>query len=241
MNGTSPAEHDEQHARHPSLSDPIIKLDNVHLTLTSGPAPCISCAACLWRYRADSRRRSSGHRGPEDLAVNADGRARADDRRPDHGLGPSIGPLSEDELAVLRGSEMGIVFQSFHLVPTMTALENVALPMELAGDGKAFDTARGLGWTKSDLRRASITFRRSFPAASSSALPLRGHSAGHLNYFCRRADRQSRWAYGPADRRFAFRPPSAPQRDARDRDPRQQAGGDDRSRYPDVGWIDRIR
>jgi putative ABC transport system ATP-binding protein len=45
---------------------------------------------------------------------------------------------------VLRGAEMGIVFQSFHLVPTMTALENVALPMELAGDKNAFATAREL-------------------------------------------------------------------------------------------------
>ena len=45
---------------------------------------------------------------------------------------------------MLRGAHMGIVFQSFHLVPTMTALENVALPMELAGDSKAFETAREL-------------------------------------------------------------------------------------------------
>ncbi len=41
--------------------------------------------------------------------------------------------LSEDELALMRGAEIGIVFQSFHLVPTMTALENVALPLEFAG------------------------------------------------------------------------------------------------------------
>jgi len=58
--------------------------------------------------------------------------------------GHALTRLSEDELAMLRGAEMGIIFQSFHLVPTMTALENVALPMELAGDPKAFDAARGL-------------------------------------------------------------------------------------------------
>jgi putative ABC transport system ATP-binding protein len=52
--------------------------------------------------------------------------------------------LDEDELAVIRGSNIGIVFQSFHLVPTMTALENVALPLEFAGKADALDTARAL-------------------------------------------------------------------------------------------------
>lgn len=55
-----------------------------------------------------------------------------------------ISGLSQDELAVLRGRDIGIVFQSFHLVPTMTALENVALPLELAGIPDAFTTARTL-------------------------------------------------------------------------------------------------
>ena len=58
--------------------------------------------------------------------------------------GRDITRLSEDQLARLRGSEVGIVFQSFHLVPTMTALENVALPMELAGEAQAFERAREL-------------------------------------------------------------------------------------------------
>ena len=58
--------------------------------------------------------------------------------------GRDITRLSEDQLARLRGSEVGIVFQSFHLVPTMTALENVALPMELAGEAEAFERAREL-------------------------------------------------------------------------------------------------
>jgi putative ABC transport system ATP-binding protein len=52
--------------------------------------------------------------------------------------------LSEDQLALIRGANIGIVFQSFHLVPTMTALENVALPLEFAGKTDAFDTARAL-------------------------------------------------------------------------------------------------
>jgi len=49
--------------------------------------------------------------------------------------------LGEDDLALVRGREIGIVFQSFHLVPTMTALENVALPLEFAGNANAFRIA----------------------------------------------------------------------------------------------------
>ncbi|HEY8245949.1 MAG TPA: ATP-binding cassette domain-containing protein [Hyphomicrobium sp.] len=58
--------------------------------------------------------------------------------------GHDLSALSEDELALMRGAEIGIVFQSFHLVPTMTALENVALPSEFAGTPDAFVTAREL-------------------------------------------------------------------------------------------------
>src|SRR3974390_3154128 len=47
--------------------------------------------------------------------------------------GESLGVLDEDALARFRGRHVGIVFQSFHLIPTMTALENVAVPLELAG------------------------------------------------------------------------------------------------------------
>ncbi|MDJ0684320.1 MAG: ABC transporter ATP-binding protein [Alphaproteobacteria bacterium] len=52
--------------------------------------------------------------------------------------------LSEDELALFRRDNVGIVFQSFHLVPTMNAVENVAIPLELAGRADAFDRARHL-------------------------------------------------------------------------------------------------
>jgi putative ABC transport system ATP-binding protein len=66
--------------------------------------------------------------------------------RPDTGsvtvAGEALGPLSEDALARFRGRNIGIVFQSFHLIPTMTALENVAVPLELAGKADAFDIAR---------------------------------------------------------------------------------------------------
>jgi putative ABC transport system ATP-binding protein len=56
--------------------------------------------------------------------------------------GEDLTHLDEDALARFRGRNVGIVFQSFHLIPTMTALENVAVPLELAGDPGAFGRAR---------------------------------------------------------------------------------------------------
>ena len=56
-------------------------------------------------------------------------------------LGRDLGAMGEDALARFRRDHMGVVFQSFHLIPTMTALENVATPLELAGAGDAFDRA----------------------------------------------------------------------------------------------------
>ncbi len=56
--------------------------------------------------------------------------------------GTDLGPLDEDGLAEFRRDHIGIVFQAFHLVPTMTALENVAIPLELAGRDDAFAQAR---------------------------------------------------------------------------------------------------
>jgi putative ABC transport system ATP-binding protein len=65
--------------------------------------------------------------------------------RPDSGTvtvaGEELTRLDEDALARFRGRRVGIVFQSFHLIPTMTALENVAVPLELAGAADAFARA----------------------------------------------------------------------------------------------------
>ena len=65
--------------------------------------------------------------------------------RPDSGTisvaGERIDRMGEDALAKFRGAQVGIVFQSFHLISTMTALENVAIPLELAGRSDAFATA----------------------------------------------------------------------------------------------------
>src|SRR6185437_85959 len=56
--------------------------------------------------------------------------------------GMNLGKFDEDALARFRGRQVGIVFQSFHLIPTMTALENVAVPLELAGAADAQARAR---------------------------------------------------------------------------------------------------
>jgi putative ABC transport system ATP-binding protein len=65
--------------------------------------------------------------------------------RPDTGAvvvaGEDLGALDEDGLARFRGRNIGIVFQSFHLIPTMTALENVAVPLELAQIADAHERA----------------------------------------------------------------------------------------------------
>ena len=61
-----------------------------------------------------------------------------------HILGNDLNALDEDGRAKLRGSSVGFVFQSFQLLPALTALENVMLPLELRGDAGAEDAARSI-------------------------------------------------------------------------------------------------
>jgi putative ABC transport system ATP-binding protein len=73
--------------------------------------------------------------------------------------GTDLSTLDEDRLARLRGERIGFVFQSFHLIPTLTALENVMVPLELAGRSDAEEVARNL------LARVGLAGRgRHYPA-----------------------------------------------------------------------------
>ncbi len=88
--------------------------------------------------------------------------------------GAPIHNLAEAELAAVRGRKIGFVFQSYQLIATLTALENVLLPYELNVEGSGLEQARRLlerGWT---WRSAWITIRCSSPAASSSEWRWRG-------------------------------------------------------------------
>ncbi|HLO79032.1 MAG TPA: ATP-binding cassette domain-containing protein, partial [Magnetospirillum sp.] len=67
--------------------------------------------------------------------------------------GHDLSALDEDALARFRRATVGIVFQAFHLVPTMTALENVAVPLELAGARDAFARA------EAELRQVGLAHR----------------------------------------------------------------------------------
>jgi putative ABC transport system ATP-binding protein len=127
------------------LNEPIIQLDNVHLTLTSKAGPVHILRGVSLDIPAGPPAAIVGPSGSgkTSLLMVMAGLERASSGRVSI-AGRELTRLSEDELAVLRGAEMGIIFQSFHLVPTMTALENVALPMELAGKADADKTARDL-------------------------------------------------------------------------------------------------
>jgi len=116
------------------MAEPLIDIADVHLTLGDGEARTDILRGV--DFRLEERERvailgASGSGKSSLLAVIAgleratSGRARV--------LGADVGALDEDSLARLRGARIGIVLQAFHLLPTMTALENVMVPMELAG------------------------------------------------------------------------------------------------------------
>ncbi len=79
-----------------------------------------------------------------------------------HALGHDLTAMNEEQLARFRRGNMGVVFQSFHLIPTMTALENVATPLELAGVRDAF------GRAEAELRAVGLAARMDhYPAQMS--------------------------------------------------------------------------
>jgi putative ABC transport system ATP-binding protein len=136
------ARRDNAQDRTVSMTDKTIVLENVDLSLGRGAARVhILKSVSL----AVGRGEAVGLVGPSGSGKSTLLMTMAGLERPDSGRvvieGEDLTAMDEDGLARFRGRRIGIVFQSFHLVPTMTALENVALPLELAGQGDAFDRA----------------------------------------------------------------------------------------------------
>jgi putative ABC transport system ATP-binding protein len=126
----------------PATATPVIAMKDVELSLGDGASRVHilrGVSLSIGRGEAIGLVGPSGS-GKSTLLMTAAGL-----ERPDSGsvaiAGEEITRLSEDQLARFRGRQIGIVFQAFHLIPTMTALENVAVPLELAGEADAFDRA----------------------------------------------------------------------------------------------------
>ena len=123
------------------MTDPIHTVEARDLYLSYGQTPALrGVSLACWRGESVALMGPSGS-GKSTLLMTMAGL-----ERPDSGQvvvdGVDLAGLDEDALARFRGRRIGIVFQSFHLVPTMTALENVALPLELADEADAFERAQ---------------------------------------------------------------------------------------------------
>src|SRR5918994_1890912 len=120
----------------------MIQLDDVHVTLGSSAGPVKILRGVDLEVTAGSSVSVVGPSGSGKstllAVVGGIERPTAGSVRVD---GQAFGELDEDRLAVFRGREIGILFQSFHLIPAMTALENVAVPLELAGSRDALSEA----------------------------------------------------------------------------------------------------
>jgi putative ABC transport system ATP-binding protein len=127
------------------VDDTAIHLRDVDLTLGSGPARVHVLRGVNLSV---GRGESVGLVGPSGSGKSTLLMVIAGLERIDAGrvivAGQNYAGLDEDALARFRGDEIGFVFQAFHLMQTMTALENVAVPLELAGRNDAFDRARSV-------------------------------------------------------------------------------------------------
>lgn len=126
-----------------SRDDLIVELADVHLKLASAAGPVNILRGIDLTVR---RGETVSVVGPSGSGKSTMMMIMAGLERPTSGLvrvaGNDLGTLDEDRLARFRRDHVGIVFQAFHLIPTMTALENVAIPLEFAGLSDAFDRAR---------------------------------------------------------------------------------------------------
>jgi putative ABC transport system ATP-binding protein len=121
-----------------SVSDPAIALAQVNLSLGRGAARVHILKDINLEI---ARGEAIGLVGPSGSGKSTLLMVMAGLERSDTGAivvaGTDLTRLDEDALARFRGRQVGIVFQAFHLIPTMTALENVAVPLELAGAADA--------------------------------------------------------------------------------------------------------
>lgn len=124
------------------MADPIVEIEDLHLSLVGGAGRVNILRGVDLRVDAGETLSIVGPSGAgkTTLLMALSGLEQADS-----GLvrvaGAELGQLDEDGLARFRRLQVGIVFQSFHLVPNMTALENVALPLEFAGVDDALEQA----------------------------------------------------------------------------------------------------
>ena len=125
------------------MEEPAVELDNVHLSLGRGAARVHILKGISLTIPPGE---TAGLIGPSGSGKSTLLMVIAGLEQPDTGTvkvdGVNLGKLGEDALARFRGARIGIVFQSFHLIPTMSALENVAIPLELSGAVAPFERAR---------------------------------------------------------------------------------------------------
>lgn len=121
---------------------PIIRLSNLELSLGEGDARVHILRNMSFEVRKGEALGLVGPSGSgkSTLLMTLAGLERVDSGSINF-AGTELTRLDEDALARFRGAHIGIVFQSFHLIPTMTALENVAIPLELAGHPDPFGKA----------------------------------------------------------------------------------------------------
>lgn len=121
----------------------MIRLRDVHLTLESSAGPVHILKGIDLDVAAGTSLSVVGPSGSGKSSLLA---LIGGIERPTSGLvevaETDLASLDEDGLALFRRQRVGVLFQSFHLIPTMTAIENVALPLELAGERDAFERAR---------------------------------------------------------------------------------------------------
>ncbi|HZK91807.1 MAG TPA: ATP-binding cassette domain-containing protein [Stellaceae bacterium] len=126
----------------PHAGSPLVVIEDIHLTLGSAAGPVNILRGISLTIGAGE---TVALLGPSGSGKSTLMMVAAGLERPSSGrvsvAGRDLGGLDEDGLALLRRRHVGIVFQAFHLIPTMTALENVAIPLELAGARDAFAAA----------------------------------------------------------------------------------------------------